>query len=372
MKNIRSRKALVGTVALVALVLLLVQVTVGIPKEIWGTLKTIGIGLGVLALVLTAMYGVTVKLPGRWRERAQAVVFLFPAIFALFAGLFVPALKTIYASLRDDDLRRTKYVGLKNFREIFTSSDARLVVFNTFAWVILGTLAVVILSLTVARFADAIKGERIVKSLLFIPTCVSLAGAGIIWKFVYASPPSKVGLLSAITKAANLPNNMGGDGQQLWLTERGFGGLKPPATAPGFNTLLLIVIFIWASTGVATMILSAAIKGVPESLVEAAKIDGATNRQAFYKVTLPYIRSTIVTVATFTVVAAFKAYDIVAGTIGGNAGTSTIANEWYVKYFLQDREGYSSALAVLMFVLVIPFVVLNRRAQRRAEEMMAG
>lgn len=113
-------------------------------------------------------------------------------------------------------------------------------------------------------------------------------------------------------------------------------------------------------------------KGVPESLIEAAKIDGATNRQAFYKVTLPYIRSTIVTVATLTVIAAFKSYDIVAATIGGNAGTSTIANEWYIKYFLQEREGYASALAVLMFVLVIPFVVLNRRAQRRAEELMAS
>jgi alpha-glucoside transport system permease protein len=341
-------------------------------KEILFTVVTIVGGLGVLGLVLAAIYGLTVRLPGRWRERTQAVVFLFPAIFCLFAGLFVPALKTIYASLRDDDVKRTKFIGLKNFQEIFETKDARLVVFNTFAWVFAGTISIIILSLVVARFADAIKGERIVKSLLFIPTCVSLAGAGIIWKFVYASPPSKVGLLSAITKGAHLPDSMGGDGQRLWLTERGFAGFTPPATAPGFNTLLLIVIFIWTGTGVATMILSAAIKGVPESLIEAAKIDGATSRQAFYKVTLPYIRSTIITVATLTVIGAFKAYDIVAATIGGNAGTSNIANEWYVKYFLQDREGYASALAVLMFVLVIPFVVLNRRAQRRAEEMMAG
>jgi alpha-glucoside transport system permease protein len=341
-------------------------------KDIWGTLQTIGIGLGALAVTLTAMYGLTVKLPGRWRERAQATVFLFPSIFALFAGLFVPALKTIYASFRDDDVKSTKYIGLKNFREIFTSKDGRLVVFTTFTWVIVGTLAIVILALTVARFADAIRGERIVKSLLFIPTCVSLAGAGIIWKFVYASPPTKVGLLSAITKGARLPTNLGGDGQYLWLSERGIAGITPPATAPGFNTFLLIIIFIWAGTGVATMILSAAVKGVPESLIEAAKIDGATNRQAFYKVTLPYIRGTIVTVATLTVVGAFKTYDIIAATTGGNAGTANIATEWYTKFFLQDREGYSSALAVLMFVFVIPFVVLNRRAQRRAEEMMAG
>jgi alpha-glucoside transport system permease protein len=360
------------TTVIAALAALIVIVAAVQAKDVRAALQTIGIGLGVLALVLLCLYALTVKLPGRWRERAQAVVFLFPSILCLFAGLFVPAIKTIYASLRDDNLKKTNYIGMKNFREIFTARDSRLVVFNTFAWVIVGTVSVVVLSLVVARFADAIKGEKIVKSLLFVPTCVSLAGAGIIWKFVYASPPSRVGLLSAITKGVGLPNSVGGDGERLWLSERGLAGLTPPKTAPGFNTLLLIVIFIWASTGVATMILSAAIKGVPESLIEAAKIDGATNRQAFYKVTLPYVRSTIITVATFTVVAAFKAYDIIAATTGGNAGTANIAVEWYRKYFLEDREGYSSALAVLMFVFVIPFVVLNRRAQRRAEEMMAG
>lgn len=341
-------------------------------KDILLTLKTIVIGLVVIGVVLLALYSLTLKLPGKWRERGQAVIFLFPALFCIFAGLFVPALKTIYASLRNDAPKHTKFIGLKNFGEILTTKDARLVVFTTFTWVIVGTLAVVVLGVTVARFADGIKGEKIVKSLMFVPTCVSLAGAGIIWKFVYASPPTKVGLLSALTKGAHLPTSLGGDGQRLWLTERGIAGITPPATAPGFNTFLIIIIFIWASAGVATVILSAAIKGVPESLIEAAKIDGATNRQAFYKVTLPYIRSTIITVATLTVIAAFKSYDIVAATIGGNAGTSTIANEWYIKYFLQEREGYASALAVVMFVLVIPFVVLNRRAQRRAEELMAS
>ncbi len=341
-------------------------------KDIFLTLKTIVIGLGVLGLVLLALYALTLKLPGKWRERAQATLFLLPGLFAIFAGLFVPAVKTVYASLRDDGLKKTKFIGLKNFEEIFTDKGNQLVVINTFTWVILGSLAVVVVAITVARFADGIRGERVVKSLMFVPTCVSLAGAGIIWKFVYASPPMKVGLLSALTRTAHLPTSMGGDGQRLWLTERGFGAFTPPKVAPGFNTLLLIIIFIWAGAGVATVILSAAIKGVPESLIEAAKIDGATNRQAFYKVTLPYIRSTIITVTTLTVIAAFKAYDIVAATIGGNAGTSTIANQWYVMYFLQEREGFASALAVLMFVLVIPFVVVNRRAQRRAEELMAA
>ena len=102
---------------------------------------------------------------------------------------------------------------------------------------------------------------------------------------------------------------------------------------------------------------------MPESLIEAARVDGATKRQAFYKVTLPYIRATIVTVATTTTIGGLKAFDIVAATTGGNFGTSTIANEFYRVYFVQGRTGLGSALAVLIFILVVPVVVMNRRAQ---------
>jgi alpha-glucoside transport system permease protein len=318
------------------------------------------------------LYALTLKLPGWLRTRSQTALFLAPALITIFIGLFVPALKTIYSSLLDDRPVHKRFVGLKNFKEIFTSRDARLVVLNSLTWVVIGTIAVVIFAITVARFADGMRGESIAKSSMFIPTCISLAGAGIIWRFVYASPPIKVGLLSAITKSLHLPTSLGGDGNHLWLTERGLGGIKPPASAPGFNTFLLIIIFIWAQAGIAVVILSAAIKGVPEPLIEAAKVDGATNRQVFYKVTLPYIRSTIITVATLTVIAGFKAFDIVAASTGGRAGTSTIANEWYVTFFLQDRDGFASAFAVVLFILVIPFVVINRRAQRRAEELMAA
>src|SRR5438045_435263 len=113
-----------------------------------------------------------------------------------------------------------------------------------------------------------------------------------------------VGLMSAVTKSIpGLPASCGGAGDRIWLLERGICGVSPPATAPGFNSFLLIVVFIWASAGISTVILSAAIKGVPDPLIEAARVDGATNRQVFYKVTLPYIRATIITVATLTTIA---------------------------------------------------------------------
>ncbi|MGH9134811.1 MAG: carbohydrate ABC transporter permease [Ilumatobacteraceae bacterium] len=338
--------------------------------DVLGAFLTVVIGLGILAGALGGLYALTRFLPGAWRERGQVAVFLVPTLFLVFVGLLVPALRTIYVSFLDDPGK--KFVGLDNYQDILSGKDTRLTVFNSFTWVVVGTALVVVVGLAIARYADGMRGERVAKSLIFIPAAISLAGAGIVWSFIYAGPPFEVGLLNQVTKAIpGLPTSVGGDGQRLWLLERDIGALSPPASAPGMNTFLLIVIFIWASAGFATVVFSAAMKGVPESLIEAAKVDGATNRQAFYKVTLPYIRATIVTVATITAIGGLKAFDIVASTTGGNFGTSTIANDFYRIYFVQGRNGFGSAFAVLLFVLVIPVVVMNRRAQLRAGEMLA-
>ena len=340
-------------------------------RDILTALVTVLVGLGGLAAVLAGLYWATRLLPRALRERAQVVIFLFPALFLVAIGLLIPAARTIYTSLLDDT--GTSFIGLDHYTSIFRQNDTRMVVLNSFFWVIAGTGLTTMAGLAIARYADGIKGEKLVKSLIFLPGAVSLAGAGIIWRFVYAGPPFKVGLLNQVTKAIpGLPTSLGGEGDNLWLVNRNLGPLDPPTSLPGFNTFLLVVIFIWASTGFATVVFSAAIKGVPESLIEAAKVDGATDRQAFYKVTLPYIRATIVTVATTTTISALKVFDIVASTTGGNFGTSTVANEFYRVYFVQDRNGFGSALAVLLFFLVVPVVVINRRAQRRAEELMAS
>lgn len=331
----------------------------------------VSIAIGALVLFLGALYWVASKLPKKWQESSRAWVFMLPAIFAMVIGLVVPALRTIYVSLLDDNSE--KFVGFDNYADILSNKGTRLTVFNSVAWVFVGTIVTVIVALTVARFADGMRGESAAKSAIFIPGAISLVGAGVIWGFVYAGPPFEVGLLNRLSDSIpGVPANAGGNGDRLWLLERGFGGVDPPETLPGFNTYLLIIIFIWASAGVATVIFSAAIKGVPDSLIEAAKVDGATDRQTFYKVTLPYIRSTIVTVATTTTIAGLKAFDIVAATTGGRFGTSTIANEFYVTRFVQGRNGLGSALAVIIFILVVPVVVLNRRSQRRAEEMMGA
>lgn len=336
------------------------------------TVLTIVVGLGVFGAVLLGAYWLVSHFPGRWRDRGFVWVFAGPAIVMLIIGLMIPAIRTIFFSFRSDDPVNPTFVGLKWYKDIFQARDNRLTVLNNVTWVVLGTLGTTMFALTVARFADGIKGEKTAKSLIFIPTCVSLVGSGLIWKFVYADN-ARQGLLNAITKAIpGLPKSWGGEGTNNWVLNQGYAGLNPPKGWPGFNTFLLIVIFIWTSAGIATVIFSAAIKGVPESLVEAAKVDGATNKQIFYKVTLPYIRPTIITVMTLTTIAALKAFDIVAAVTGGRFGTSLLANRFLDEIFLQQRDGHGSAFAVLIFVLVIPFVVISRRAQKKAEEMIGG
>lgn len=331
----------------------------------------ITIAIGSLLALLASLYWMASKLPKKWQEGTRSWIFLLPAMFAMIIGLLIPAIRTIYLSLLDDNGK--EFVGLENFKNVFTTQGTRLTVINSVTWVFAGTIVTVIVGLAVARFADGMRVEKAAKSAIFIPGAISLVGAGVIWGFVYSGPPFEVGLLNRLADSVpGVPESMGGNGDRLWLLERGIGSLDPPASAPGFNTFLLIIIFIWASAGFATVIFSAAIKGVPDSLTEAAKVDGATDRQAFYKVTLPYIRSTIITVATTTTIGGLKAFDIVAATTGGRFGTSTLANEFYVTKFVQGRNGLGSALAVMVFILVIPVVVMNRRSERRAAEMMGA
>jgi alpha-glucoside transport system permease protein len=339
--------------------------------DVLKALVVVVISIAVLLAFLGGLYYLTTLLPRRMQESWKSWVFLFPAMLAAVIGLLIPAIWTVWKSFFDD--QGDDWVGLGNYRDIFTTNGTRLTVFNSITWVVAGTTITLIVALAVARYADGMKGEKIFKSAIFIPGAVSLVGAGLIWKFVYDGPPFDYGLLNAITGSIpGLPDDLGGTGEKLWYVDQGFAGIDPPNWAPGFNTFLLIIIFIWAQAGFAMVIFSAAIKGVPDSLIEAAKVDGATNNQVFYRVTLPYIRGTIVTVATTTTIAGLKAFDIVAATTGGRFDTSTVANEFYVTKFVQNRNGLGSALAVMIFVMVIPVVIMNRRAQKRAEEMMGA
>jgi alpha-glucoside transport system permease protein len=352
-------------------------------------IKNVGlivVGIAGFALVFLLLYGIVNALPRKIRERAQAVPFILFALLFAVGGLFVSAIGTVIASFKDDVNGKT-WVGLDNYKWIWdwgnsSSVDSRLAVLNSFLWVFLGTLVTVSLGLLLARFADGMKGESVAKTLVFLPVAISLVGAGLTWKFIYAERgfSFSAGLLNEVTKGARVPKFIaGGEEGRNWILERGyltgtrgvpgaFQGFEPPPWVPGFNTLLLIVIFVWAQTGIATVVLSAAIKGVPQELIEAATVDGATRGEVFRRVTIPYIKGTIATVTSLVALASLKAFDIVAGSSGGRFGTTTLANEFYNKKFTEIRDGAGAALAVALFVLCFPIVVWNRRVQRRVEE----
>ena len=335
--------------------------------KLYSTLFTVASGIGGFVVFIGVLYALASQFPEPWRERLRIAVFVGPALLLLIGGLVIPSILTgrlsFYTGTAAD-----KWYGLGNFRDLFSKSENRLVLRNNVWWVILVTSFSTIVGLTVARFADRMRGEPIAKALIFLPTAISGVGAGVIWRFVYANNPSKqYGLLNWIWVGLDdvLP---GKQEPHFWLQDTTFFGIKS-SFLPGSNTVFMIIVLIWIQAGFATVVLSAAMKGVPDDLAEAARIDGATDRQAFFRITLPYIKTTIITVITTTVIAVLKVFDIVqAMGLGGGFQNNTIANEMYVKSFTQQNEGYGSALAVVLFIAVIPIVWVNARNQRAVRE----
>ena len=321
------------------------------------TLFTVGAGILVFGTILGALYWLASQLHEPWRERARVAVFVGPAIL-LLTGLVLPALINFRYSFND---RNDEWYGFKNYVNIFTDSDNLIVMRNTLWWGLVVTAASTIMGIIIARYADRMRGEPVAKALIFLPTAISMVGAGVIWNFVYS--PKEYGLLNSLYQL--LP---GEQETQFFLQDNKFFGLET-SFIPGINTFFIMVVVIWIQAGFSTVVISAALKGVPDDLIEAAKIDGATDRQAFYKVVLPYIKGTIITVATTTTIAVLKIFDIIQTMgKGGSFDTSTIANEMYEQGFPQDNEGLGAAWAVLLFLLVVPIVFVNARNQKAMRE----
>jgi alpha-glucoside transport system permease protein len=204
-----------------------------------------------------------------------------------------------------------------------------------------------------ATLADRLRrGEAVAKSLIFLPMAISFVGASIVWRFIYSFRPegfgTQIGLLNGIKVGL-------GQTPTAWLSQ------EP------WNNLLLMVIMIWLQTGFAMVILSAAIKGVPDDILEAARIDGATELQVFWRVIIPSIMSTIVVVTTTMVITVMKVFDIVWVMTSGETGTEVIAERMIRWFFRNGHNGRGAAIAVILFLAIIPIMLLNVR-RFRAEE----
>ena len=281
------------------------------------------------------------------------VAFVGPAGLLLIFGLIRPAILTIYQSFFNRN--GSEFVGFDNFVQLVSTSSLRSVLINTVIWVLIVPIAATFLGLLYAVVVDRSPVEALAKALIFLPMAISLVGASIIWRFVYEY-------------RADL-----GDNQQIGLLNQLlviFGQEPYQFLLNGpWNTLFLIVVFIWVQTGFAMTILSAAIKAIPDDVTEAARLDGVTGTQMFRHITIPGIRPALVVVLTTIAIGTLKVFDIVRTMTGGNFGTSVVANEFYTQAFRQSNVGLGAALATVLFVLVIPIVVYNVRQMRLSAEV---
>jgi alpha-glucoside transport system permease protein len=241
-------------------------------------------------------------------------------------------------------------VGLQNYVTLFSEPEYQRVLFNTFVWTLLVPIAATAIGLLYAVLVDRTRTESFSKALVFLPMAISMVGASIIWKFVYDYRPtgrSQIGLANQILK---------------WM---GFDTYQFLITAP-WNTIFLIVVMIWIQAGFAMTVLSASIKAIPDDIIEAAKLDGVSGGQMFRYITIPSIRPGIIVVVTTIAIGTLKVFDVVRTMTGGQFKTSVVANEFYNQSFRYDNDGLGAALAVLLFVLVIPIVAYNITQLRKA------
>jgi alpha-glucoside transport system permease protein len=283
------------------------------------------------------------------RTRAELIAWIWigPAVAFVAVFLLYPVISTVISSFQNPD--STAFVGLDNFRLIFTNRNMLIVMRNNALWLVLGTLMTVVLGLTVAVLVDRVRIESIAKAAIFIPMAISFVGAGVIWKFVYdyAASGQQIGLLNAFV------TTFGGE-PQAWLVNSG-------------NNLALIVVYVWMWTGFCMVILSAALKGVPSDILEAARVDGASELAIFFRIIVPVISPTIAVVATTMIINLLKIFDIVYVMTGGNFGTNVIAVEYYNQLFNFLDNGVSSALAVVLMIAIVPIMIFNIRRFRVQE-----
>ncbi len=322
-------------------------------------------GVGGVALLYWVFNGIVERLSDEWTARLQPFVFVGPAVAILFWYLTFPVVRTFWLSLFGRDgpprdaniieaLQSDAFVGFSNYVSLFTERLLQEAIRNNLMWIVFGSTLSVAFGLLVAVLADRSKFERVSKSLIFLPMAISFVGASVIWNFMYEVRPGdlpQIGLLNAITVA--------------------FGGQPHPwdkwvAIAP-WNNLFLILIVIWLQAGFSMVLFSAALKGIPEEIIEASRVDGATEIQIFFRIMIPYIMGTIITVWTTIVIFTLKIFDVVWVMTGGQFSTHVIATQFYRQSFTARNSGVGSAIAIILLLTVIPVMVYNLRQFRETE-----
>jgi alpha-glucoside transport system permease protein len=331
-------------------------------------------GVGGVALLYWIFNWLVELLPAEWTARLQPFVFVGPAVAILIWYLALPTVRNLWISFFGANgppavtlrmlftnpseffsMVAASTVGLSNYLAVFTDRGMREAFRNNiFFWIIIATPLTVAMGLLVAVLADRSKYEKVAKSLIFLPMAISFVGASVIWNFIYEVKPvgmPQIGLLNAIVVA------LGGQ-PQSWPAYT--------AIAP-FNNLFLVVIVIWLQAGYSMVLFSAAIKGVPEEILEAARVDGAKEGQVFFRIIIPQIMGTIITVMTTVIIFTLKIFDVVWVMTGGQFGTDVIATQFYRQSFIARNAGYGAAIAIVLLIAVIPVMLYNLKQFREGQ-----
>ena len=299
------------------------------------------------------------RIEARIGERIQGVLFILPALIVLGICVIYPAYYTVRLAFYQGDFffRLYHYIGISNFKELLTQDPDFLdrshfppsgALVNNLRWVVVYISLCLAFGLGLAVLAVKVRYERAVKSIVFVPMAISATAVGLIWLFVY-SPDPNIGVLNAIIHGVD-------------------HGYQPISWVgrPSTVNYALIFAYVWASTGFAMVVLSAAIKGIPEEILEAARVDGAGEWILFRRVMLPMLSLPVAVVTVWLFINVIKAFDIIYVMTGGGPGTSSrvIAYTMFEETFQNGRPGYGAAVAVLMLVLMVPVMVLNVRRFR--------
>jgi len=311
------------------------------------------VGIGGAVVFFRFLNMIIEGLPSRLGEGLIPYAFLLPALSLLGLMLIYPTAQTVVYSFANDD--STEWAGLANYRAIFGSGEFWQALLNNFLWILIVPIITVAFGLAVAVLADKLspQGERISKSLIFLPMSISFVGASTIWGLVYAysSPDSaQTGLLNAVV------TTLGGD-PQPWMQ----------IDTARLNSLLLMVILIWLQTGFAMVLISSAIKGVPEDTVEAGRMDGASEVRIFWQIIFPQVRPTLVAVFITVLILVLKVFDIIYVMTNGRDNSDVIANLFFRKLFVDQQAGQASAIVVVLLLLVVPILIFQVRSYQSQE-----
>lgn len=319
-------------------------------------LLTVAVCIGVPAVLIGYIVLTEVVLrpfPDRAKGRIRPWLWLAPALMFLLVFLVYPTIGTIVRSFQN--AAGTAFIGLDNYIWFFTNSSTLGALKNNVLWVIVTPLICVLFGLLIAVLVDRVRYESVAKSLIFLPLAISAVAAGVIWRFMYDyRPPSEpqTGTLNAVA-------GLFGAGPFPWIT----------IDTLSLNTILLIVVMGWIWTGFCMVILSAALKGINPELLEAARVDGASEWQVFRGITFPLLLPTIAVVTTTIIITALKTFDIVYTMTNGNFDTEVVANRMIKEMFTNGNFSRASAIAVILLLAIIPIMAINVRRFRAQEAL---